>query len=488
MKTPKGFLSFKHWLFLAFLGMALLFAASTFIGIRTLDFLSQRSQETSANAIMLNAKMLELSNSSVDMERAARQYMLFNDQSMQPMYQDASAQTMSNYQQALQKIEEILNLFVAQTVVSSQQMQQWQTQLNHIQESISAASKNQADTLQKDLLKENFEELAALQHQTRCAVNTAINQRNLALQEDISKNRLWITHSMLGLIILALLMTLAFGSWLARPFKRIEAAIDQLGANEFTQSIQIVGPADVRRLGRRLDWLRLQLGEIDADKARFLRHTSHELKTPLAALREGIALLQEELTGTLNSNQKDVVQILQQNAITLQNQIEDLLKFNAAAFEARKLKRQSTNLLDLIEDQIEAQKLQWQASNLSVSVQGNAIIIEVDKEKMAAVISNLLSNAIHYSPDSGHILFQLNIQNDKIYIDIIDEGPGISEEDSKHIFEPFYKGKTPPKGSVRGTGIGLSIVKEYILAHGGKIVFLQDRKGAHFQVELPYEK
>lgn len=488
MKKNKGFLSFKQWLFLAFLVMALLFAASSFIGIRTLDYLSQRSQETSASAIMLNAKMLELSNNSVDMERAARQYVLFNDQSMQPTYKDAAEQTMSNYQQALLKIKDILNFFNAENIISSVQMQEWQTQLNHIQESLSASNKNHADNIQTDLLKGHFEELAALQHQTRSAVNTAINQRNLSLQEDISENRRWITHSMLGLIVLALLMTLAFGSWLAKPFKRIETAIAQLGANQFTQPIQIAGPSDVRRLGRQLDWLRLQLGEIDEDKARFLRYTSHELKTPLAALREGISLLQEELAGALNSNQKDVVQILQQNAITLQKQIEDLLKFNAAAFEARKLQRHPTNLLDLIEDQIEEQKLQWQSNNLSVTAQGDAILVEVDKEKITTVISNLLSNAIHYSPEGGNIVFHLKTQNDKVYIDITDEGPGISAEDSKHIFEPFYKGKILPKGAMRGTGIGLSIVREYISAHGGKIVFLQEPRGAHFQIELPYEK
>ena len=103
-------------------------------------------------------------------------------------------------------------------------------------------------------------------------------------------------------------------------------------------------------MGQQLEWLRLRLLELDADKARFLRHVSHELKTPLAALREGVALLQDGVTGELTEGQKEVAQILHQNTLVLQSEIEALLRFNAAAFEARQLQRRETELIGLLED------------------------------------------------------------------------------------------------------------------------------------------
>ncbi len=106
-------------------------------------------------------------------------------------------------------------------------------------------------------------------------------------------------------------------SWLARPFKRLEHAIIGLGQNRLDEPIDIRGPADVRRVSQQLEWLRLRLTELDADKARFLRHVSHELKTPLAALREGVSLLEEGVTGSLNPAQREVAQILQQNTVAL---------------------------------------------------------------------------------------------------------------------------------------------------------------------------
>lgn len=494
MSVRKSPLSFKQSLSLAYLLMALLFAACTFIGIKTLDYLSQRSQETSSNAITLNTLMQELVSVCIDMERSARQYVVFEDQSTEPLYEQAQTQTMHSYEQAAQRAQEILNIFSAEKAILPEHVTLWQEQLIGIHRIISepiASTKDHPDSNasradKEDLLKNNFNTLAGLQTLTRNQIDRTIEQRNQQLQDDIAQRRRWMSQSTIGLVVLSMIMALFFGIWFVRPFKRIETAIVKLGENQFEDPIQIAGPSDIRQLGRQLDWLRLRLSEIDADKSRFLRHTSHELKTPLAALREGIALLQEELAGTLNTNQKDVVQILQQNAITLQNQIEDLLKFNAAAFEARKLKRQTVDLLELIEDQINEQKLQWQARNLKINITGKTSHVQVDPEKISTVISNILSNAIHYSPDEGEIKFHLETKNHHAYIDIIDQGPGLDEEDSKHIYEPFYKGKKQPVDATRGTGIGLSIVHEYVSAHGGQIRLIPIDQGTHFQIELPH--
>jgi len=330
-----------------------------------------------------------------------------------------------------------------------------------------------------------FRDLDAVNTEIAQQAQTQIEAQNTALSTRIEDARTRLMRQVVAASALAVALALAFGVWLARPFKRLERAIVGLGENRLDVPIDIRGPADVRRVSQQLEWLRLRLTELDADKARFLRHVSHELKTPLAALREGISLLEDGVTGALNPAQREVAQILQQNAISLQGQIEALLRFNAAAFEARDLHRERTALLPLIEEQVEAQRLQWQAHGLQVLVEGEPLSITVDPAKLGTALANLLSNAIRFSERGGTIRFVVSGTPDTACIDIADAGPGVAEGDRDRIFEPFFRGERQPEHAVKGTGIGLSIVQEYIGAHGGRIALLPDGPGARFRIELP---
>ena len=180
-----------------------------------------------------------------------------------------------------------------------------------------------------------------------------------------------------------------------------------------------------------------------------------------------------------------MAQILNQNTVALQGQIEALLRFNAAAFEARELRRERTDLLPLIEEQIEAQRLQWQAHGLTVRAEGERIALTVDRTKLGTAIANLLSNAIRFSARGGTITLVVSGTPEAVRIDVNDAGPGIAEGDRDRIFEPFYRGERQPEHAVKGTGIGLSIVQEYIAAHGGRIALLPEGPGARFRIELP---
>jgi len=203
-------------------------------------------------------------------------------------------------------------------------------------------------------------------------------------------------------------------------------------------------------------------------------------------MREGVSLLEDGVTGDLNENQREVARILQQNTAVLQSQIEALLRFNAAAFEARQLKRQKVDLLQLLEEQVDAQRLQWQSRGLTVRVEGTPISAQVDHAKMGTALANLLSNAIRFSPRAGTVRLALERVDGRIRIEIEDEGPGVAPGDRDRIFEPFYRGQIQPTDAARGSGVGLSIVHEYIAAHGGQIALLADSDGAHFRIELPH--
>jgi two-component system, NtrC family, sensor histidine kinase GlrK len=236
-----------------------------------------------------------------------------------------------------------------------------------------------------------------------------------------------------------------------------------------------------------LDWLRVRLAEVEADKARFVRHVSHELKTPLAALVEGVSLLEDEVPGPLSPQQREIAAILRQNTVSLQAQIEDLLRFNEAGFAAQRLRKTMTDPRALLDSVIASQRLQCQARGVRCEVDGEARPLPLDGELMTAVLGNLLSNALRFSPPGGAVRFTLADVHGRLAIDCRDEGPGVAPHDAERVFEPFYQGERQPASARRGNGIGLAIVREYVEAHGGAVHLLPSSGGAHFRIELPYD-
>ncbi|MDP1688066.1 sensor histidine kinase KdpD [Hydrogenophaga sp.] len=464
--------SFPQLLLVAFLLIGLLLGAAALRALFSLEALMKQSRESAAQAIELSTAAQSLSERSLTMERAARQSLVLRDFQLRQRFTEAA----DSARGILKRLED--------NELPPEYATNWRDQLTVISGLLEGPAETALDRERE--VARAFREIDGHSASIVQKVQSIIGTRNETLQARFETSRQELTQQVLGSIVVAAVMALAFGVWLARPFKRIERAIQGLGENRLDVPIDIPGPSDVRRVSQQLDWLRLRLTELDADKARFLRHISHELKTPLASLHEGVAVLGDGVAGALNPNQAEVVNILQHNTLMLQHQIEALLRFNAAAFEARQLKREQTDLLALVEDQIDAQRLQWQAQGLTVRAEGVPVTLPIDREKIASAVGNLLSNAIRFSPHGGLIRFVLLDLPGRASLDIIDQGPGVAEADRDRIFEPFYRGERQPQGAVRGTGIGLSIVHEYIVAHGGRIELLPQRQGTHFRIELPH--
>ena len=465
-------ISFRHLLAVGFLLIPALLAAVSVNGLYTLERLLAESRQGAEQAVADSLNAQRLAERTVSMERAARQYLVLNDQAL-----------LQRFNTAAKEAGDALGA-LGSTPGLEPLGQAWRTQLQGITEQIGrpagAGPANAQD------LADAFRDL----HGTNVRISEKAQQageaRNHVLLAQLETARYRLGQQVTVAIALAALLASALAIWLARPIKRMEAAIVALGENRMGDAIEIPGPADMRLLGQRLDWLRLRLSELDEDKARFLRHVSHELKTPLAALREGVALLEEGVAGTMSDAQREVTRILRQNTVALQEQIEALLSFNAAAFEARHLSRKTTDLCTLISKLKEEQRLQWQARRLSVTISPGPVMALVDPDKLGIALGNLLSNAIRFSPMDGTVRIDLSRSANGVRIDIRDAGPGVAAADRGRIFEPFYRGEHQPEGAVRGTGIGLSIVQEYIAAHGGRITLLDDTPGAHFRIEFSH--
>lgn len=464
--------SFRQLLVIAFLLIAALLGAASLRALFTLEELTLQSRDSAMRALLLSGAAQSLGERSVSMERSSRQSVILDDRMLR-----------ERFLQEARDAGEVVKKLTADGIAQASAAQ-WRDSLQTVDSLLRGPAETALDR-ERELAQE-FRSLEIFNKAIAAQAQQVIAQRNKQFENRLEDSRQKLAQQVTAALILAIGMALMFGVWFTRPLKRLEKAIVGLGENRLDETIVIQGPADLALVGRQLDWLRLRLVELDADKSRFLRHVSHELKTPLASLREGVSLLEDGVAGPLSPDQREIAQILKHNTGVLQGQIEDLLRFNTAAFEARQLRRQPTDLLALVEAQIDDQRLQWRARELNVAAVGKALTIEIDREKIATAVANLLSNAIRYSPPRGNILMELSIQPGRARIDIHDQGVGVAEADCERVFEPFYRGERQPTDVVRGSGIGLSIVQEYVAAHGGRILLLPDQPGAHFRIELPY--
>jgi two-component system sensor histidine kinase GlrK len=316
--------------------------------------------------------------------------------------------------------------------------------------------------------------------------NAQIDAELSNLQSEAQRAQRHLFWQTLLLVPMTLAVVGLFTYLFGRPIRAIDRAISELGRGTFSRPIAISGPADLERLASQLEWLRVRLLDLAQEKNRFLRHMSHELKTPLANIREGTELLMDGAVGELQSAQREVTAILRENGMKLQRLIENLLSFSAWQAKSVGLEISEFKLRPLIKSVLENQQLTLVAQRVRLDVQVEDLTPMADRGKLRLILDNLLSNAIKFTPRGGTISIHARSDRGQLIMDVMDSGPGIPADERGRIFEAFYQGKTPQGGHVKGTGIGLSVVTEFVNAHGGSIEILEAKSGgAHFRVRLP---
>lgn len=462
-------LSFRRSLLLGFLLVSLLLGAAAWRGLLILDRFAAQSRAAASEAVQMTADVQQLSERSVDLERSARQYLVLREPDLLVRFNTLLAAS-----RAL--------LGRLQTAGGSDFAAITRDWLKAGDSAALALEANDRDGTLAALAEIGLHNVALADRGRQW-----IDAQNARLLAELEGNRRQLTAQVLGAVAAALAIALLIGWWLVRPVAALESAIERLGAGQFDLPIEIRGPDDLQRLGQRMDWLRQRLAALEADRVRVLRHVSHELKTPLAAMREGVSLLQEQVAGPLTDDQREVAKILEHNSRALQRQIEALLNYHATVFDAGHLKRRRVQLGELLQSVGDDQCLQAQARALRVTTEAERRQALFDADKMRIALGNLLSNAIIFSPEGGEIRLAASVVDGHLFFDCIDEGPGVAQADAERIFEPFVQGRRRPEWAPPGSGVGLSIVRELVAAQGGKVILVPSARGAHFRVELPYE-
>lgn len=294
-----------------------------------------------------------------------------------------------------------------------------------------------------------------------------------------------LTWQLLAAIPVALGIALWFRTIISSQLQQVDRAIRTIGRAEYSDGITVAGPQDLAYLGRRLDWLRRRLAELEEQKNRFLRHVSHDLKTPLTSIREGAQLLGEGVTGPLNEQQKTIIAIIDQNSRRLQQLIEELINYQQAGFAASSIDPQPVALDVVCTQVLRTHRLVAAARAIRFERKLTPLLVEGDADKLRVVVDNLITNAIKFSPREGSIHVELTKREGLAVLDVVDQGAGVAAEERERVFEPFFRGTRARRGTVKGSGLGLAIAKEYVLAHRGKIEVVEEGSGGHFRVKLP---
>ena len=317
-----------------------------------------------------------------------------------------------------------------------------------------------------------------------------VDSKMLHLQETARDAQRFSAWQIVALVPGTLILILIFTFLVARPISQIDRAIRQLGESGFAKPIEIKGPTDLERLGRQLDWLRIRLLELAQEKNKFLRHMSHELKTPLANIREGTELLLDGSVGELEAPQREVSDILRTNGIKLQQLIENLLSFSAWQTKGQILALSEFALRDQLVAVAKTHRLALKAAHIQLKLEVDDIVVCADRDKIRTVTDNLLSNAIKFTPRDGVIAIRGYGTPAGFIIEIGDTGPGIPDDERPRIFEAFFQGSLEQGGQVGGTGIGLSVVQECVQAHDGSVELVDSDEfpGAHFRIHIPQER
>jgi signal transduction histidine kinase len=283
------------------------------------------------------------------------------------------------------------------------------------------------------------------------------------------------------------LASLAFGIFMARrltrPIDRVVGAARLIAQGDYAGRIkQQSGTTEIVELTDSINSLAETLGEQDALRKRLTADVAHELRTPLSTLQSHIEAMIDGVwlpdAERLASCHEETVRMSR-----LVGDLEELARYESEGLALQKTRFDLAALLKRIALSFEGQ---FKKSGVRLSCDPQTVIVEADEDKLSQVFVNLLSNALKYTPSGGSVGITTTETARDVCVSIHDTGIGISAEDVPHIFERFYRTDESRSRLTGGSGIGLTIVKTILDAHGGSIsVTSQPGLGSEFTVSLP---
>ena len=312
----------------------------------------------------------------------------------------------------------------------------------------------------------------------------------LLVEKRVKQSQSSIAFGVVFVIVTALLLGLFFLRKLSVRLTEMTTVAESMAQGNYDQNIAISRSDEIGKLASALNQLAKSARDLEGIRRDFIANVSHELKTPITAVRGLIETIIEDEEMSDASQERFLAKI-QDQSIRLSSIVADLLELSQLESGKGILEKESFNLNEVINSTVISLMQVAESSNIRVGVKlpEDPLILFGDKNSLFQVIRNLLENALKYSPKDAAVRICLYQENEKAVIEVQDWGIGIKQQDQDRIFQRFYRVDKARSRELGGTGLGLSIVKHIVLAHSGEISVESDfGLGSIFRVFLPIEK
>ncbi|MEI8131201.1 MAG: HAMP domain-containing sensor histidine kinase [Leptolinea sp.] len=287
-------------------------------------------------------------------------------------------------------------------------------------------------------------------------------------------------------LVLAFILGMFMSAWIGNPLKRLADGVRQIERGSYPV-LRKEGPREVQELAESFNQMSSRVQQTEESQRDFLANVSHELKTPLTSI-QGFA--QSILDGAASSAQDlhQAADIIYTEAARMHRLVIDLLTLSKLEDGTANLQYSPVNLSDLVEQVGEKMQPQIHSAGLTIKREIEPFQFVIgDTDRLAQVFTNLVDNAIKFTPSGGNITLRVQAEQTTILASVSDTGAGIPAQEEARIFERFYQvDKSRRGGSSRGIGLGLSIARQIILSQKGEIWLKSEpNKGSTFFIRLP---
>lgn len=298
--------------------------------------------------------------------------------------------------------------------------------------------------------------------------------------------QIYVGAAVLGVIIAALLGIL-LSRLITRPVLEASHVASKIAEGNFDEKVRISSRDELGKLGNAINNMTERLAKSEKLRRDFIANVSHELRSPLTSVQGFVDALLEG-RDTDEQDRRRYLNIIQTETNRLGKLVNDLLEISRFDSEGISFDMGPFPIGNVINRAVASLKPQFDIKRISVRTVLPKELPQCygDEDRIEQVLHNLLENAIRYSPDEGKILISCRVIGEEIYVEVADNGPGISTDELPFIWERFYRVDKDRSRLKGGTGLGLAIVREIIKKHGGRVTAESDTgEGAAFGFTLP---
>jgi two-component system sensor histidine kinase GlrK len=308
------------------------------------------------------------------------------------------------------------------------------------------------------------------------------------LGDSVSEATKMVAVIVAGCVVLGIIISVLVTRSITIPLSIMRRKTRRIARGDFDGGLEISAPPEICDLARDFNSMCDKLQETDKIKSDFFSLMAHELRTPLASIREGTNLLLNNRGEDFRENQTRVLRIITEESNRLTDLVNSLLDLSKMEAGMLSLKREKFDIGSLILKAVSGMEPLAMTKNIGISWQVPQALPQVsaDEERLLQALRNLIGNAVKFTPEGGRIVITARPCDGGVEVSVADSGHGIPPEDLEVIFDKFRQSAMTNFSTIKGTGLGLAIVKHIITAHGGRIWATSEAgRGSIFTFQLP---